>query len=189
MEQREAVTTALEHLKKGDVILSPTDTIYGLSCDATNESAVEKIKQMKGREEHQGFIVLLSNDRMLNQCYKEIPGVVWDLVDLADSPLTVVLDEGRFVASNVLNLDGSLGFRMLKKGPAYELVQKFGKPIVSTSPNLSGQPTPMEFNLIDEEIRNKADFVFPYSDKMEMSGKPSKIIRMSPNGEVKILRK
>tara|TARA_B100000965_G_scaffold355574_1_gene333004 strand:+ start:59 stop:628 length:570 start_codon:yes stop_codon:yes gene_type:complete len=189
MNQNEAITKAVEHLKNGDVILSPTDTIYGLSCDASNEKAVEKIKQIKGRDEGKSFIVLINSDRMMNQCFKDIPGVVWDMVDLSDSPLTIVMDEGRFVAPNVLNADGSLGVRMVKKGAINQILQKFGKPIVSTSPNLSGEPSPLEFQLIDKAISNQVDFTFPYSSDIEMSGKPSKIIRIAQNGEVKILRK
>lgn len=189
MKQKNAIDTAVEHLRNGGVILSPSDTIYGLSCDATNTEAVERIMKIKGRGQGKSFIVLVHNDRLLNQCFKEIPGVVWDMVDLTDSPLTIVLEDGRFVAKNVLNTDGSLGFRRVKNGAAFELLKKFGKPIVSTSPNLSGQPTPMEFSSIDDRIKEKVDFVFPNSKSLEMSGKPSKIIRIANNGEVKILRK
>jgi L-threonylcarbamoyladenylate synthase len=189
MSNSKAVEQAVDHLKKGDVILCPTDTIYGLSCDATNEEAVNKIIDLKGRTADKSFIVLVNNDRMVNQCFKEIPSVVWDMIDLSDSPLTIVMDEGRTVAPNVLNPDGSLGMRMVKEGAAFDILQKFRKPIVSTSPNISGEPTPMEFDLIDEKISSGADYIFPNQGELKMSGKPSKIIRIRENGEVNILRK
>jgi len=189
MTKNEAIQKAVENLKSGNLILCPTDTIYGISCDATNEKAVQKIIDLKGRNQSKSFIVLVNSDRMVNQCFKEIPEVVWDMIDLNDQPLTIVMDDGRYVAKNVLNQDGSLGMRYIKKGIINEILRKHNKPIVSTSPNFSNEPTPINFEEIHPEIINKIDFVFPKFKYEEMSGKPSKIIQIKSNGEVKILRK
>lgn len=189
MTKSEATQEAVEHLKNGEVILCPTDTIYGLSCDATNAAAVQKIIDIKGRSTEKSFIILVNADRMVNQCFKDIPEVVWDMIDLSDSPLTLVMEGGQYVAPNVLNKDGSLGMRSIKEGSINDILRKFNKPIVSTSPNISGEPTPMQFEAIDDSIKSQVDFIFPNFADEKMSGKPSKILRIRPNGEVNILRK
>ncbi|MEX2379670.1 MAG: Sua5/YciO/YrdC/YwlC family protein, partial [Vicingaceae bacterium] len=165
------------------------DSIYGISCDATNEEAVQKIIDLKGRSADKSFIVLINSDRMINQCFKDIPEVVWDMIDFSESPLTIVMEGGQYVAPKVLNPDGSLGMRSIKSGSINDILRRFNKPIVSTSPNFSGESTPMNFNEINEGIKSAVDFVFPDFLDDKMSGQPSKIIRIKPNGEVKILRK
>lgn len=188
-ESNEAIETCVEHLKNGKIILFPSDTIWGLSCDATNIEAVEKLIQLKGRSEDKSFIVLVNSDRMINQCLQDFPEVVWDMIDLADKPLTLVLDGGRYVAPKVINKDGSLGLRKVKSGPIFDLITKFNKPIVSTSPNFSGAPTPLSFNEIDEELKQKVSYTFPYMQAQTNSMSPSKIVRIKSNGQVNILRK
>lgn len=189
MTKIDAIQEAVQNLKSGNIILCPTDTIYGISCDATNEEAVQKIIDLKGRDQSKSFIILVNSDRMVNQCFKDIPEVVWDMIDLNDQPLTIVMDDGRYVANNVLNQDGSLGMRYVKSGAIHEILKKHNKPIVSTSPNFSGEPTPMTHEEINPEILASLDYVFPNIVEDEMSGKPSKIIQVKSNGEVKILRK
>lgn len=189
MNEKNAIYEASNALKAGKVLLCPSDTIWGLSADATNEEAVQKIIDLKGRDQSKSFIVLLNSDRLLNQCYKDLPEVVWDLVDYADQPLTVVLNDGRYVASNALNQNGSLGFRMIKSGSCFEILKAFNKPIVSTSANFSNEPTPLVFEDIDNTLKSKVDYIFPQGLAKGMSGKASKIISISPNDEVKILRK
>jgi L-threonylcarbamoyladenylate synthase len=189
MTKSEAIQEAVEQLKKGNLILCPTDSIYGISCDATNEVAVQKLIELKGRSSEKSFIVLINSDRMVNQCFKDTPEVVWDMIDLSEKPLTVVMEGGQYVAKSVLNQDGSLGMRSVKSGSIHEILRKFNRPIVSTSPNISGQSTPMTLNEIDESIKSAVDFVFPEFSDEKMSGMPSKIIRIRPNGEVNILRK
>lgn len=189
MRKNDAINFAVENLKAGKLILCPTDSIYGISCDATNAEAVEKIVALKGRDANKSFIVLLNSDRMLNQCFNEIPAIVWDLVDFSDQPLTIVMEEGKYVAPNVLNEDGSLGMRYIKNGAMNDILRKFNKPIVSTSPNRSAQATPMNFSAIDNHIKEGVDFIFPAELAEEMSNKPSKIIRIKTNSEVEILRK
>lgn len=189
MTKNEAIQEAVQNLKSGNIILCPTDTIYGISCDATNEAAVQKIIDLKGRDQSKSFIILVNSDRMVNQCFKDIPEVVWDMIDLNDQPITIVMDDGQYVAKNVLNRDGSLGMRYIKSGAINEILKKHNKPIVSTSANFSGEPSPMSYDEINTELFDQLDFVFPNVSEEEMSGKPSKIIQIRSNGEVKILRK
>ena len=189
MNQKEAIYETIDHLKKGEVILFPSDTIWGLTCDATNAEAVERLIELKGRSTHKSFIVLVNNDRMVNQCIGDIPAVAWDMMDLAESPLTLVLDKGQFVANNVINQDGSLGIRMVKNGPIEELVHRFNKPLVSTSANFSGEPSAMSFQKINPVLKEKVDYVFPIQQDAPSSTKASKIVRIRNNGEVEILRK
>lgn len=186
---QEAINESVEHLRNGEVILFPSDTIWGLSCDATNQEAVDKIIKLKGRSEEKSFIVLVNSDRMINQCVKDFPAVVWDMIDLADKPLTLVLDGGQYVAPKVINTDGSLGIRNVKSGAIFELIQKFNKPIVSTSPNFSGAPTPTSFDTIDEKIKQGVDYIYPNDQKKPSLSSPSKIVRIASNGQVNILRK
>jgi len=188
-ESQEAIQKGVEHLKNGELILFPSDTIWGLSCDATNIEAVEKLIEIKGRSEEKSFIVLVNSDRMINQCLKDFPEVVWDMIDLADKPLTLVLDGGQYVAPKVINKDGSLGLRMVKSGPIFDLIQKFNKPIISTSPNFSDTPTPLSFNKIEEKIKQKVAYTYPFMQNQTNSPSPSKIVQIKSNGQVKILRK
>jgi len=189
MNEREAVLEAKSQLKEGNIILYPSDTIWGLSADATNAEAVEKIIDLKGRSEEKSFIVLINSDRMLYQCFRDIPEIVWELFDLSNDPLTIVLKNGQFVAPNVINKDGSLGVRMVKSGSCFDLLNAFNKPIISTSPNFSAQPTPNSFDKIDPKIKEAVDFIYPQTFAKDLKMKPSKIISVGIDGEVKILRK
>lgn len=189
MEKKEALNTTIEHLKKGGIILFPADTIWGLSCDATNEEAVKKIAQLKGRDDSKSFIVLLNSDRMVNQCFKDVPEVAWDMMDFAEGPLTLVLDGGQYVASSVINKDGSLGIRKVSSGDIHDLIYKFNRPIVSTSANFSGKASPLLFSEIDEKLKSKVDFIYPLNRSNDKKSTPSKIVRIKTNGEVEILRK
>ena len=190
MKEKEAIEEAVEQLKRGSTMLFPADTIWGISADATNPEAVQKVIDLKGRTAEKSFIVLINSDRMLYNCFRKIPEIVWELMDLADKPLTIVLQGGQFVAPNVLNQDGSLGVRMLKEGSScYELVKRFNKPIISTSPNFTGQPTPFTFEEIDPKLKEAVDYVFPNQFAKGLQKTASKIIAVGPEGEVKILRK
>jgi|SRR5690554_767856 len=189
MRKNDAINLAVQNLKEGKLILCPTDSIYGISCDATNEAAVQKIIELKGRPEEKSFIVLVNSDRMLNQCFNEIPAIVWDLVDFSDQPLTIVMDKGIYIAPNVCNKDGSLGMRYIKEGAINDIIHRLNKPIISTSANISGEKNPLHFGEISNEIINAVDYVFPTEFAGKMSGRPSKVIRIAMNSEVQILRK
>lgn len=183
------VFEAVKQLSKGNVILCPTDSVWGLSCDATNETAVNKIFELKKRDPMKSFIILLNSDAMVNNCVKEIPGIVWDLIDLSTEPLSIVMNGGLYVAKNAIHEDGSIAFRMIKSGIANDILGKFRKPMISTSTNFSGEPTPLSFTEVNAEIKSKVDYTVPEMYAKEMSGKPSKMIKVKENGEITILRK
>lgn len=183
------INQAVEHLKNGDVILCPADTIWGLSCDATNEEAINKLFDLKKRDPKKSFIILLNSDAMINNCIKDVPGVAWDLIDLSTEPLSIIMDGAMYVAKNAIHEDGSIAFRMIKTGICNDILNKFRKPIISTSPNLSGEPTPIQFSDINKLIQENVDYTIPQEFVNTMTGKPSKIIKIKENGEVTIIRK
>lgn len=189
MEYQEAINTGLEAVKSGKIILCPTDTIWGLSCDATNDEAIDRIFALKKRDPNKSFIILINSNAMLNNCVKEIPEVVWDLVDFSTSPLSIVMDQGQYVSKKALHPNGSIAFRWIKEGYCYDLLNKFRKPIISTSPNFSGEPSPANFADVNPEIKAAVDFVVPEAYGKNMTGKASKIIKVRNNGEVEIIRK
>jgi len=189
MNQKDAIIEASQQLKKGKLILFPSDTIWSLSCDATNKEAVDQLIQLKGRTKDKSFIVLVNSDRMVNQCIKEIPEVAWDMMDMSESPLTLVLDGGQFVSPNVINNDNSLGIRMVKEGDIHQLLHKFNRPIVSTSANFSGKPTAKNFIEINEKLKKRVDYIYPFQQESKKNTAPSKIVRIKANGEVEIIRK
>lgn len=185
---KEEIQKAIEVLKAGGIILYPTDTIWGLGCDATNESAVAKIFEIKQRSDAKSLITIVSSDGMLQRYVKEVPDLAWDIMDLATKPTTIIYDTAKNIAKNAIAKDGSIGIRLIKEGFANQLVHKFNKPIISTSANISGEPTPNSFNEINEVIKNKTNFVVnPKFDKGIRE--PSSIMKLSLNGEVTIIRK
>ncbi|WP_207765227.1 L-threonylcarbamoyladenylate synthase [Solitalea longa] len=181
------IEKSLEVLKSGGILLYPTDTIWGLGCDATNPEAVEKIIQIKKRE-GKSFIVLLENLNDLFRYVKEVPDVAYELIELSEKPLTVVFDGGKGLAPNVLNADGSVGIRVVKHPFCEQLIRKFRKPIVSTSANISGNPSAMSFDEISEEIKQGVDYVVDF-ERSKKSAAPSSIIKLGNGGLIKILRK
>jgi L-threonylcarbamoyladenylate synthase len=189
MNKKELIDQAVEQLKKGKVILCPADTIWGLSCDATNDVAINKIFELKKRDKKKSFIILLNSDAMINNCIKEIPGIVWDLIDLSTEPLSIIMDGAQYVAKNAINENGSIAFRRVKSGIVNDIITKFRKPIISTSPNLSGESTPITLSQISSEIKSNVDFTVPEEFAKGMTGKSSKLIKVKTNGEVIIVRK
>lgn len=186
----QALNRALEVLKNGGVLLTPTDTIWGLSCDATNEAAVEKLIDLKQRPAGKSFIVLLDADYKLEQYLSEVPAIAYDLIEYAEKPLTIIFSCARRLAPNVINEDGSVGIRIVKQ-PSFcrKLLELFRKPIVSTSANLSGQPAPSDFSEVDQELLKKVDYVVPSREGTPADPKPSTIIRLGPGGEYSLIRK
>ena len=197
------IQNALEVLRKGGIILYPTDTIWGIGCDATNEKAVERIFQIKKREEKKSLIILVNDERMLNKYVKEVPAIAHELITQSETPLTIIYDEGINLAKNVLADDGSIAVRIPK--PAYrnagtgatagrdefcnKLIYKFGKPIVSTSANVSGEKAPQNFKEISSEILSKVDYISNFQLPTSNFQLPSSIIKVKNNGEIKIIRK
>ena len=185
MEQE--IQNALGALKKGKIILYPTDTVWGIGCDATNFEAVEKIYALKKRKESKSMICIVSDFKMLNQYIEEVPEVAYDIIKYASRPTTVIYDRPLHVAENLVSKDNTLAIRVIRKGFCNALLKKFKKPIVSTSANISDQPTPKCFKEISEEILKGVDYVVNLHDKKK-AGKPSSIIKLSNDGLVKVIR-
>lgn len=190
------IQNALKVLRGGGTILYPTDTIWGIGCDATNEKAVGKIYNIKQREDKQGLIALVSDDGMLNRFVKDVPEMAWDLIGISNNeddyeeekPLTIIYDAGRGFAKNVLADDGSIGIRMVKDDFCQRMIHKFSKPVVSTSANISGTPAPQNFSEISDEIIKVVDYVVNWRQHENGNAKPSSIIRLKGNGEFQIIR-
>jgi len=180
---------AIETLKNGGIILYPTDTVWGIGCDATNEKAVKKIIKLKERESDKSFIILLDNDLKLNRYVKQIPDIAWDLIEFSTKPTTIIYPEGYNLASNVLAKDKSIGIRIVTEGFCNELLRKFGKPIVSTSANFKNQPTPLSFKDIDKRILAEMDYVLPLQSENKKDIKSSKIIKLGIHGRIEFIRK
>jgi len=180
----------LQVLKSGGVILYPTDTVWGLGCDATNAEAVAKIFSIKQRSESKSLILLVADDMQLNRFIPDVPGTAWDLIEASENPMTIIYDKASpVIAKNVLAEDGSVGVRIVKDEFCQKLIRKFGKPLVSTSANISTAPTPSSFNEIDNAIISKVDYVVKWRQEDITERQPSTIIKLSNNGLFKIIRK
>ncbi len=189
MDFKEDIETSIKVLRAGGVILYPTDTVWGIGCDATNKEAVEKIFEIKKREGSKSLIALASDAGMLNRFVKDIPAQAWDLMEVSDSPLTIVYDSPRGLAANVLADDGSMALRIPDDEFCKRLIHRLGKPLISTSANKSGEPAPLCFNEINNEIKTAVDHVVRWRQNDTAPGRPSAIIKLRSNGEVTIIRK
>lgn len=184
---------AITALKDGNIMLCPTDTVWGISCDATNAEAVNKIIALKNRDEQKSFIVLVNSLDMLGLYVDEFPNFAVDIMEFSEQPVTVIFPKGVKLAPGVINMDGSVAIRWVK--PQHEeskycnsLISKFRRPIVSTSANISGDPTPIIFNDIQPAIKDNVDFVVPYFQQNKISRKPSRIIKLNADGTFKVIR-
>jgi len=182
------IIKAQEVLYKGGVILYPTDTIWGIGCDATNEAAVRRVFEIKKRVDSKALLVLIDNPVKLDFYVQEVPEVAWDLVDLAENPLTIIYPGGRNLAPNLLAEDGSVGIRITKEEFSKKLCERFRKAIVSTSANVSGEPSPGFFDEISPEIIAGVDYVVNYRREDKTIAKPSSIIRLGVGGQVQVIR-
>ena len=172
----------------GGLILYPTDTIWGIGCDATNEEAVRKVYALKRRSDHKAMLLLMDSSAKLNYYVQEVPEVAWDLIELADSPLTVIYSGARNVAPNLLAEDGSVGIRITQEEFSHKLCERFRKPLVSTSANVSGAPSPANFSEISETIKSGVDYIVRYRQEDLSKVAPSHIIKLGAGGLVKIIR-
>ncbi|TRX02781.1 L-threonylcarbamoyladenylate synthase [Flavobacterium gawalongense] len=184
----EEVHKAYEVIKEGGIILYPTDTVWGIGCDATNSEAVAKIYKLKQRAETQSMIVLMNGEKMMYNVFKDIPEVAWQIMDLSEKPTTVILDKPRNVASSLVSSDNSLGIRIVKEPFCFKLMEKMKKPLVSTSANISGQPTPKSFKEISPEIIKGVDYVVNLH-REKIACNPSTIIKLTNDSQVKVIRK
>lgn len=184
----EDIKRAFEVLIKGGIILYPTDTIWGIGCDATNEDAVKKVYELKKRVDSKALITLLDSSAKLGYYVKEVPEIAYDLIDMADRPLTIIYDNARNVAANLIAEDGSLAIRITNEKFSHELCKRFRKALVSTSANISGEPSPRNFGEISDEIKDRVDYIVTYRQNEQDSHKASSIIKLGISGEVKIIR-
>ena len=185
---KQEIHKAIEVLKAGGLILYPTDTVWGIGCDATNEEAVQKIYDLKQRADSKSLIVIVANDRMLNNHVKDVPELAWDIIDISEKPTTIIYQNGKNLANNVTAEDKSIAIRMVKEGFAHQMAFNYRKPIVSTSANISGKHTPISFYEIPNSIKNGVDFIVNQSFDTG-NKKPSSLIKLGLNGDIKIIRK
>lgn len=178
----------VEVLRKGGVILYPTDTVWGIGCDATNPDAVKRVYDIKKRADSKAMLVLVDNADRICRYVGKVPAVAWDVIELADKPITIIYDGARNLASNLVAEDGSIGIRVTSELFSKELCYRFQKAIVSTSANISGEPTPRYFAEISQEIIEAVDYVVNYKQLQKGSPKSSSIIKLSENGAVTIIR-
>lgn len=184
----EDIKESLDVLKNGGVILYPTDSIWGLGCDATNEKAVEKIYQIKQRNDQKSMLVLLDNPNKIPSFVIDMPDLAWDLIELSDKPLTIIYSEAKNLAENLIADDGSIGIRISSDEFNRKLIQRFKKPIVSTSANISGEPSPQNFEEISQKIIDAVDYVVKWRQEDYTKVKPSSIIKLGKGNEIKIIR-
>jgi L-threonylcarbamoyladenylate synthase len=182
------IINALKVLHSGGSILYPTDTIWGIGCDATNMKSVENIYRIKQRVESKSLIVLVHSFEQLKNYIDKVPDVTYDLLKCIENPVTVIYSNARNLAPNVVAEDGTIGIRIVKEEFCIELIRRFGKPIVSTSANISGEVAPVTFSHISKEILNSIDYVVKYKQQVFSQSKPSTIIRLMETGEYIILR-
>ena len=185
---QEEIHNAFEVIQNGGIILYPTDTVWGIGCDASNEEAVKKIYALKKRMETKSMIVLMNGDRMMHNVFKEIPETAWQILDVAEKPTTLILDNPRNVAKNLIAEDNTLGVRMVKDQFCFKLMERMKRPLVSTSANISGIATPKSFKDIAPEIIKGVDYVVNLH-REKVCDKPSTIIKLSLDNQVKIIRK
>ncbi|HEX7411692.1 MAG TPA: L-threonylcarbamoyladenylate synthase [Bacteroidales bacterium] len=175
-------------LKKGGTILYPTDTIWGIGCDATNPKAVEKVYALKRRAESKSLIILLDSFDKIARYVEKVPDVAYDLVSNMESPLTIIYSSAKNLAPNVIASDGTIAIRVVNEEFCRQLITRFGKPIVSSSANIAGDSTPLTFSSIIAEIVKNVDYVVNLKHDIFNRSKPSTIIRLFENGEFTIIR-
>lgn len=181
------ISNALKVLKDGGLILYPTDTVWGIGCDASNPEAVKKIFQLKQREDSKALICLVADDRMLKKYVKKIPEAAFSILDITEEPITIIYDEPQNLASNLIAEDNTIAIRIPDNDFCFQLLRRFNGAIVSTSANISGFPTPKSFKEIAPEILKGVDYVVNLHHE-KINTKPSSIIKLSNDGIVKVIR-
>ena len=181
------IRQAIEVLKRGGIILYPTDTIWGIGCDATNEEAVRRIYALKQREDTKAMLILLDHPGRL-ATYVDVPEVAYNVIEVSDKPITIIYPHARNLAKNLIAQDGTVGIRITTELFSRTLIEHFRKPIVSTSVNISGQPAPGCFSEIAEELKQQVDYVVNYRREEKTTPTPSSIIKLGMGGEVQIIR-
>ena len=185
---QEDIKKALDVLYNGGVILYPTDTIWGLGCDATNEQAIERLYSIKERDPGKSMLILLDSESRVDRYVEDMPDIAWDLMEVTDKPLTLIYHQARNLPDKLVASDGSIGIRVTQDPFCQELLRRFKKPIVSTSANLSNKPSPGNFKEIDPTLIRSVDYVVKWRQDEKKKSSPSSIIKVGPGGEVKVIR-
>ncbi len=186
---KDEILRAFEVLKNGGVILYPTDTVWGLGCDATKVKAVERILKIKKRPEKKSLIILLDQYEKLYQYVEDVPEIAFDLMNSITTPITIVYPRAKNIAKNLIPEDGSIAIRVIRDEFCRKLISLMNKPLVSTSANISGESTPLIFSKISPEIIKNVDYVVNYAQTRIDQVKPSTIIKFNQKGEYEIIRK
>jgi L-threonylcarbamoyladenylate synthase len=189
MTREEDIKRAVEVMRQGGVILYPTDTVWGIGCDATNAEAVKKVYAIKQRDDSKALICLVDSDARLQRYVRDVPDVAWQLIDCCDRPTTLILDGAVNLAPNLIADDGSIGIRITQEPFSKELCYRFQKAIVSTSANISGEPAAQNYRDIDPRIIEAVDYVCWSRRQEHQPHTPSSIIKLGRGGEVTIIRK
>jgi L-threonylcarbamoyladenylate synthase len=186
---QDEILKTIEVLTAGGIILYPTDTVWGIGCDATNPVAVQKIYDLKKRDATKNFILLVEASAKLNQFVEEVPAVAWDLVEFAESPLTIIYPGAKNLPDSVIADDGSIAIRVVQDDFCNRLLYRFKKPLISTSCNISGSPAARQFSEIEQVILDGVDYIVNLRRNEITGNKPSTIIKFEPNGVFKFIRK
>lgn len=189
MTQAEDIKNAVEVLRKGGVILYPTDTVWGIGCDATNAEAVAKVYEIKHREDSKALICLVDSEGRLQRYVRDVPEIAWQLMEMSEKPMTVILDNAINLAPNLIAEDGSIALRITKEAFSKELCYRFQKAIVSTSANISGEPTAQNYRDISPELLEAVDYVCTSRRQEHKPHTPSSIVKVGRENEIKIIRK
>lgn len=186
---KDDIKAALQVLRNGGTIIYPTDTIWGIGCDATNERAVSKIYEMKERSDEKSMLVLLHSENLLPSYISEIPDIAWQLIEASVDPITIIYPGARNLADNLIGPGRTIGIRITEDPFCSQLIAQFKKPIVSTSANISGKPSPSSFKEIDGVLLEKVDYVVQWRQDDITRNNPSSIIKVGIGGEIEIIRK
>ena len=184
----EDIRQAVQVLRQGGLILYPTDTFWGIGCDATNEAAVRRVFRLKNRDDSKALICLVDSANRMQMYSRGIPDVAWDLVEYSEKPLTLILDGAVNLAPSLVAADGSVGIRVTSENISKELCFRFQKAIVSTSANISGRPSPARFMDIEPEVINGVDYVMRSRQNDTKPSSPSRIVRLRADGEISFIR-
>ncbi len=185
---KEEVEKSVKLLRQGKILLYPTDTIWGIGCDATNAKAVERVYKLKNRHEQKSMIVLLADKEKIQDFVEDVPPIAYDLIENAASPITIVYEKAKSLPKNLVASDGTIAIRVVKGDYCTAVIRELGKPMVSTSANISGEPAPRTFGQISETIKERVDYVVDVHRSRIRSVRPSTILKLETNGTFKILR-
>lgn len=188
MNYKKDIDSCIDILNKGGIILYPTDTIWGIGCDATNVKAVAKIYALKQREEKKSMIILLAEENEISFYAKTPSVIINDYLKKFTEPLTVIYPDAKSLAPNIIQEDCTIAIRIVRDTFCKELITAFGKPIVSTSANVSGEKSPAAFDAIDPKIKNGVDFIVKHRREDHVTSKPSRIIKWEENDEITVIR-